>query len=306
MTWLGIDIGGTNTKVALLDSGSSSILEQDSVPTDRSDARAAVQRAGELSAEWVSRHPGIEGAGVTIPGHFDEATGRATIVPNIPGVWRDLPVRDIVASISGRPTTLINDARAFGLAESRLGAGRGSGSVVALVLGTGVGGAIILDGRLHDGRSGLAGEIGHMVLQADGPPCGCGNRGCLEALTRSDLLAARAGASTVADAVAKAAGGDRRALDAIEMAARWIGLALANVATLLAPDAIVLGGGIAQAGEVLWRPLREELLSRSPLLSSASYRLLPAELGTIAGAVGAAILAHDRRNARRTVSGGEL
>lgn len=293
MTWLGLDIGGTNTKVALLDDASSRILENDSVPTDRTDARAAVRRAAELAAMWVTRRPDIRGVGVTIPGHFDAETGCATIVPNIPGPWLDVPVRGTVASFARRPTTLINDARAFGLAESRLGAARESANVIALVLGTGVGGALVLGGQLYNGRGGLAGEVGHMVLQSDGPRCNCGNNGCLESLTRADVLAARAGTDTVADAVAQARRGDERALAAIEEAARWIGIGLANVATLLTPDAIVIGGGIAQAGDVLFRPLREELLRRSPLLPPDSFRLLSAELGTIAGAVGAATIAHD-------------
>ena len=295
MMWLGIDIGGTNTKVALLDDAASSILEHTSVPTDRSHASAAVRRAAELSAAWVGRHPDIAGVGVTIPGHFDAVTGCSTIVPNIPGPWLGLPVRDMVADAARRPTTLINDARAFGLAESRLGAARNSENVVALVLGTGVGGAIVLGGQLYSGQGGLAGEIGHMVLKVDGPPCGCGNRGCLESLTRADVLAENAGTDTVADAVSRARNGDQRAMDAIDAAARWMGIGLANVATLLTPNAIVIGGGIAQAGDVLFRPLREELALRSPLLSPSSYRLLPAELGTIAGAVGAATLAHDSR-----------
>jgi glucokinase len=302
MTWLGIDIGGTNTKVALLDDAASVILEHDSTPTDRADAHAAVRHAAELGAHWANRHPDIRGVGVTIPGHFDAATGRATIVPNIPGRWLGLPVREEIAASVSRPTTLINDARAFGLAESRLGAARDSANVVALVLGTGVGGAVILGGRLYNGQGGLAGEIGHMVLKADGPSCRCGNRGCLESLTRADVVAESAGTDTVAEAVVRARAGDGRALAAIDAAARWIGIGLAGVATLLTPDAIVIGGGIAQAGEVLFAPLRKELLERTPLLAPESFRVLPAALGTIAGAVGAATIAHDAPAAPRSRS----
>lgn len=291
--WLGIDIGGTNTKIALLDSNASVVLEHDSVPTDRAHAAAAVDRAASLAAEWVRRHPTIRGVGVTIPGHFDASTGRATLVPNIPGPWAGLPVRELVEADACRPTTLINDARACGLAESRLGAAHGHQNVVALVLGTGVGGAIVLAGQLYWGRGGLAGEIGHTVLLPDGPPCGCGNYGCLESLIRSDVLAEQAGTTTVAEAVARATAGDPRARRAIDEAARWLGLALANMVTVLTPDAIVLGGGIAQAGEVLFAPLRRELAARSPLVDSASYSVFAAALGPIAGAVGAAVAAAD-------------
>jgi glucokinase len=134
-----------------------------------------------------------------------------------------------------------------------------------------------------------------MVLKADGPPCGCGNHGCLEALTRSDLLAEAAGAASVAEAVSMANAGGERARSAIDEAARWIGLGLANVTTLLAPDVIVIGGGIAQAGELLFRPLREELALRSPLVLADTYQVLAASLGTDAGAMGAAIMIRNRR-----------
>ncbi len=291
--WLGVDIGGTNTKVALLDATVSTILEQHSVPTDRSSATAAVMRAATLAADWVRRYPQIGGVGVTIPGHFDAETGRATLVPNIPGPWQGLPVRDLIAQATARPATLINDARACGLAESRRGAARGQQNVVALVLGTGVGGAIILRGQLYWGQGGLAGEIGHTVLQPDGPACGCGNHGCLESLVRSDVVAEGAGTATVEEAVARAAAGELRSREAITEAARWMGLALANMVTVLTPDAIVIGGGVAQAGEELFAPLRRELAARSPLVDPGSYRVVAAELGPIAGAVGAAVAAAD-------------
>ena len=291
--WLGVDIGGTNTKVALLDAGASQILAHETVPTDRGSAADAVARAAAMAAVWIGLYPEIGGVGVTIPGHFDLASGQATIVPNIPGPWLGLAVREIVAESVARPTTLINDARACGLAESRLGAARGRQNVVALVLGTGVGGAIVLGGQLYWGHGGLAGEIGHTVLQPDGPACGCGNHGCLESLIRADVLAANAGTSTVTEAVALAAAGEPQARNAIDEAARWMGLALANIATVLTPDAIVIGGGIAQAGDVLFTPLRRELAARSPLVDPGSYELVAAELGPLAGAVGAAVAAAD-------------
>lgn len=291
--WLGIDIGGTNTKIALIDRGATRIVQRGSVETDRKNAAAAVARAASIAAEWVQRYPEVERVGITLPGHFDAQTGCATVVPNIPGPWLGQPVRTVIEAACDRPVTLINDARAFGLAESRLGAARGGDNVVALVLGTGVGGALIFGGQLYHGQAGLAGEIGHLVLQADGPQCGCGNRGCLEALTRADVLATAAGADTVAEVVARAEVGDELALSVITDAGRWMGLALANLVTLLTPSVIVLGGGVAQAGEVLFAPLRKELEARSPLVDAASYRLVVAELGTIAGAVGAAVAAAD-------------
>ena len=286
---LGIDIGGTNTKVALLDRAGA-VLETATEPTDRGGAEATVRTAAGLARRWVAAHPGIAAVGVTIPGHFD-AEGCATIVPNLPGPWQGRPVRGPVREAAARPVVLLNDARAHGLAESALGAGRDAGVVVTLVLGTGVGGAIVIDGRLHAGASGLAGEIGHSVVLADGPACGCGNRGCLESLVRADVAAAAAGTATVEEAVARADAGDPRARAAIAESARWIGIALGNVATVVGPEVIVIGGGGAQAGEPLLGPLREEFLRRTPLLRHAPPRIVPALLGPTAGAIGAAIAA---------------
>lgn len=287
---LGIDIGGTNTKYALLDG--DRVLDTGSVPTDRSGSTAAVQRATNLAVRQLAANADVERVGITIPGHFD-TEGRATVVPNIPGEWFGEPVRSVVQEASALPVTLINDARACGLAESRIGAATGAATVVFLVLGTGVGGAVVIGGRLLQGTSGLAGEIGHTVLDSAGPSCGCGNNGCLEALVRSDRLAERAGAASVADAVAAAQRGDDRALSAIAEAGQWMGLALANVANLLAPDVIVVGGGIAAAGATLFDPLRAEFAVRTPLIEAASVRIEPAMLGTYAGSVGAAFAAAD-------------
>ena len=288
--YLGIDIGGTNTKVAVLDADADRVVATGSVLTDRSGAAATLARAASLAVEWIAEHPGIRLVGITIPGHFD-SNGSATIVPNIPGPWLGQPVRDVIASASGRPTVLINDARAHGLAESRLGAGRGAPVVAALVLGTGVGGALVIDGRLHRGTTGLAGEIGHTVVLADGPPCGCGNHGCLESLARSDAIASAAGAATVAEAVERATAGDVRALEAIATAGRWMGLALANVANVYAPDVIVVGGGVSLAGGLLFDSIRAEFVARTPLLAPEATVIVSAQLGTTAGAVGAALAA---------------
>lgn len=293
MTWLGVDLGGTNTKLALLNSNLSSITHTTSILTDRTGPIEAITRAALLARAWVEQHPDIAGIGITLPGHFDADTGRATVVPNIPGDWTGLPVRQIVAASVGRPVALINDARAFGLAESRMGAGRGNHVVIALVLGTGVGGAIVIGGNVFQGSDGLAGEIGHMTLEMNGPICGCGNRGCLEALVRSDVLSANAGTSSVAEAVTRAIDGDKRAAGAVEQAGRWIGLCLANVTTLFRPDAVVIGGGVAQAGDILLSVIEQELRERSPLVPRATYRFVTAQLGPAAGAVGAAIMAHD-------------
>ena len=153
--------------------------------------------------------------GVGVPGLYDPADGPTRFLVNMPGPWAVTPVAGPVAEAIGAAACLINDARAFGLAELRLGAGRGASSMVGLTLGTGVGGVIAVDGRVHQGHDGTAGELGHQTIDPDGPWCGCGNRGCVEAYARADQIAAACGTATAEEAVAarprRRRAGDRRA-----------------------------------------------------------------------------------------------
>ncbi|MGC0272440.1 ROK family protein [Pseudactinotalea sp. Z1739] len=291
--WLGVDVGATTTKIAVVDDEQWSVTDRASAPTDRTAPERTVAACADLVRDWVERIPALRGVGVTLPGHIDPETGFGVVIPNIPGDWRGVPVTGPLRTAAGRPIAIINDARAFVLAESRLGAGRGVDDVLGIVLGTGVGGGVLIGGRLFTGRSGNAGEVGHQVLVRDGPPCGCGNRGCLEALARADVIAAAAGHATVAGAAAAAADGDERARSALREAGAWIGLGLANLVTVLTPEVVVIGGGVALAGDPLMKPLVEQLRASSPLVPPESYRVLPAELGPFAGAVGAAVAASD-------------
>ena len=187
------------------------------------------------------------------------------------------------------PTFLINDARAFGLAELRLGAGKGATSMVGLTLGTGVGGVVIVFGRVHQGHDGTAGEIGHQTIDPDGPWCGCGNRGCLEAYARADQIAAACGTATAEAAVLAAAAGDDRARRGLGEVGRYLGVGIANMITVLSPDKVVLGGGVAAAGDLLFDPIRTEVSRRVRTTAVDEVAILAAELGTWAGAIGAAI-----------------
>ncbi len=162
----------------------------------------------------------------------------------------------------GVPAFLINDARAFGLAELRLGAGRGASSMIGLTLGTGVGGVLAIDGRVHQGHDGTAGEIGHQTIDPDGPWCGCGNRGCLEAYCRADQLSAACGTATAEEAVRAAQAGDARALGGLADWGRYLGIGISNMITVISPDKVVLGGGVAQAGELVFGPIRAEIARR--------------------------------------------
>ena len=190
---------------------------------------------------------------------------------------------------SGCPSPLINDARAFGLAELRLGAGRGASSLVGLTLGTGIGGVIAVDGKVLMGHDGTAGEIGHQTIDPDGPTCNCGNRGCLEAFARADRLAEACGAPTAEAAVERGTerrrGRDRRA----GPRGTYLGIGIGNLITLVNPDRVVIGGGIAAAGDLLLDSARAEIRRRVQTTSLAEVEIVLAELGIWAGAIGAAV-----------------
>jgi len=298
---LGLDLGATNLKWAVVEhaDGTWSTLAHGQVPTrlvaDPDAVPASVtsqlaEMAGTVIAEWGP----VASVGVGVPGLYDPATGCTRFLPNVPGPWAGHPVGDAVAAAAGAPVFLINDARAFGLAELRLGAGRGASSMVGLTLGTGVGGVFAIDGRVHQGHDGTGGELGHQTIDPDGPWCGCGNRGCVEAYARADQLAAACGTATPEEAVRAAQAGDARALAGLADVGRYLGIGIANMVTVITPDRIVLGGGVAAAGEMLFGPIRAEIARRVTTTSVDDVTIVAAELGTLAGAIGAAIHGAER------------
>ncbi|MFL6102228.1 MAG: ROK family protein, partial [Actinomycetes bacterium] len=224
---LGVDIGGTNCKLAVLESAGDRpgppgdrprLLATTTVPTGSGDPGEVVERVAAAAAGPLATHGPVAAAGVGVPGLFDEATGRTLLLPNLPAAWNGYRLRGPLADRLGMPTALINDARAFALAESRLGAAAGCSTVVCLTLGTGVGGGVVIDGRLRFGPSGRAGELGHQVIEVDGPPCGCGNRGCVEAFAAGAVLGRAGGRDTPEAVFAAVAAGDQRAAAAVREA----------------------------------------------------------------------------------------
>jgi glucokinase len=289
---LGLDLGGTNIKWAVVehDGDDWRALATGQGPTPAKDGPdAVVGRLASMGAEVVRDWPDVTSVGIGVPGLYDPATGCTRFLVNVPGDWAERPVAGPVGAALGRPVWLINDARAFGLAELRLGAGRGARSMVGLTLGTGVGGVIAVDGRVHLGHDGTAGEVGHQTIDPDGPPCGCGNHGCLESFARADRIAAACGTATVEAAVAAAHAGDTRALAGLAMVGRYLGIGIGNMITVISPDRVVIGGGVSAAGELLLEPIRDELHRRVRTTSLDEVELVTAELGTWAGAIGAAI-----------------
>ena len=289
---LGLDLGGTNIKWVVVESddGEWRVLDRDQVPTPTADGPdAVVGRIASVGAEAIGRCPGVTSVGIGIPGVYDPVAGSTRFLVNIPGDWAEKPVAGPVGAALGLPAFLINDARAFGLAELRLGAGRGAGSMVGLTLGTGIGGVIAIDGRVHLGHDGTAGEVGHQTIDPDGPPCNCGNHGCLESFARADRIATACGTETVEAAVEAALAGDARALDGLAQVGRYLGIGIGNMITLISPDRVVIGGGVAAAGDLLLGPIRDEVRRRVLMTSLNAVEIVTAELGTWAGAIGAAI-----------------
>jgi glucokinase len=289
---LGLDLGATNLKWTVVERDGDvwRSLDRGQVPTQVAGGPAAiVAQLGDMGAAAIERWPGVVTAGIGIPGLYDPTAGTTRFLVNIPGSWDGFPVADPVADTLGVPVALINDARAFGLAELRLGAGRGASSMVGLTLGTGIGGVIAVDGKVHQGHDGTAGEIGHQTIDPDGPSCNCGNHGCLEAFARADRIAEACGTATAAEAVERARAGDQAALDGLERVGRYLGIGIGNMITVISPDRVVIGGGVSAAGDLLLASARDEIRRRVRTTSITEVELVIAELGTWAGAIGAAV-----------------
>jgi glucokinase len=294
---LGLDLGGTNLKWAVIEHGDGDwrTLATGRVSTEAQEGpEAVVRRIAETGATVMAAWPGIVSAGIGVPGLYDPAAGTTRFLPNVPGEWAGRPVAAPVAARLGIPAFLINDARAFGLAELRLGAGRGASSMVGLTLGTGVGGVVVVNGRVHQGHDGTGGEAGHQTIDPDGPWCGCGNRGCLEAYARADQIAAACGTDTAEEAVSRARDGDARAREGLARVGRYLGIGIGNLVVVISPDRIVIGGGVAAAGDLLFEAIEAELRTRVHITSLQPVTLVAAELGTWAGAIGAAVHGAER------------
>jgi glucokinase len=295
--YLGIDVGGTNSKLAVVeahDGDPPALLATAAIPTGAGDPGEVLGRLAAAGARLAAGHGPVAAAGVGVPGLFDEASGRVVFLPNLPPAWAGREVAGPLAGRLGVPVALINDARSFTLAESRMGAAAGCSTVLCLTLGTGVGGGVVVDGRLRFGPHGRAGELGHQVIDPAGPPCGCGNRGCVEAFAAGGALSRLGGRPSPEAVFAAAAAGDERARAAVEAVAGRLAVGIANLVTVLWPERVVVGGGVAAAGEQLLGPLRRAVAAASPLVDPAAYEIVTAALGPSAGAIGAALWARER------------
>jgi glucokinase len=308
---LAIDIGGTKMAAGVVEPGGR-VITWNQVPTPHDLDAEPLWRALEdlllqvLDAATVSDAAGLSGIGCGCGGPMEWPAGVVSPL-NIPG-WRAFPLKDRLAARFGGgqlPVRVHNDAICMAAGEHWRGAGRGWRNVLGMVVSTGVGGGLILNNRLIEGASGNAGHIGHVVVYPDGPPCVCGGRGCLEAIARGPALAAWAQAEgwrpdqpgmTAKDLAADAAQGHVVAREALRRAGRALGIAVASATCLCDLDVVAVGGGLSQAGSLLFEPLQEALAVHARLDFAREVRVVPAALGQSAGLVGAAalILAGDR------------
>jgi len=313
---LGVDLGGTKILTALVgDDGGIVARERVRTPQDGPDSVvAAVAGTIEavLAAAGVSRRD-VVGVGVGAPGPLNPDTGMVFQPPNLAG-WHDVPLGALLTERLGVRATVANDADAAALGEWRFGAGRGIDDLVYVTVSTGIGGGIIIGGKLLLGVSGTAGEIGHMTIDVNGPRCVCGNTGCLEvlaagpAIARAAQEAVRGGAAStllsraggrveaitarvVADA---AAAGDALAAAVFNRAATYVGVGVANLLNLLNPAMVIIGGGVSKAGDLLLEPVRRTARQRAFLRPARDARIVLSHLGDDVGAIGAATVAFMR------------
>jgi glucokinase len=314
---VGVDLGGTKI-VSLAVAPGGRIVGRDRRSTEASQGpQAVIQRivdsVRQAIAEADLRKADLREVGISAPGPCDIERGLLTAPPNLPG-WRDVPLARIMSETLHVPTLLENDANAAAYGEHRFGAGRPYRHMIFITISTGIGGGIIVDGSIYAGASGAAGEVGHMILEEDGPPCGCGSRGCLEALASGSAIAREAG-SLVAQGrcplLARllsegrpldaknvhlaAQQGDADARAVIERAGRYLGLGLANIINILNPQGIILGGGLCRIGAMILNPARAVAREHAFAQSFADVSIVEGELGDQAGALGVAALAAERQ-----------
>jgi len=309
---IGIDLGGTNLKLALLD-GENRIMARLTVPTGGAEGHdAVIERMIEGTRSLLMQNPGIPvaGIGIGVPGDVDMMTGVTGDLPNLPGRWRGVPVGPAIANAMALPVGVINDAKAFALAEYRLGAAAGADTALCVTVGTGIGSGVIAHGRILYGLGAMAGEIGHLILQPEGPRCTCGNLGCAETLANGPAIVGEAVrrvvqgfttalsgmsggdlAAITPELVARAADeGDPVAIDVIDRAGGWLGITLASAIALLAPEVVVIGGGVAPAAGRYFRAAEGVARAHTGVIDVARITFKPASLGYEAGVIGAALL----------------
>lgn len=314
--FVGCDLGGTNIKVGVVDIETGKIVEEQSAPTLAREGHDAVMARMAGLIEKVIVDSGISkaeigGVGIGAPGVLDLDNGLVLFLPNLPGTWPNVPLVDTIAGKVGLPVYILNDVRAITFGEWKFGAGRGVDTMACFAIGTGVGGGLVINGKLHLGINGTAGELGHQTINFNGPKCGCGNYGCVEAYASGPAIAAAAakvvmqgGTTAIGEMVdydlnkitprvvyEAAVAGDETAQEIYQRAGEAIGIGASNVLVITSARKVVIGGGVAAAGDLLLDPIRRTIQEHVFVMPKELVEVVPAELGTDAGIVGTALWA---------------
>ena len=303
----GIDIGGTKIAVALQNLKKERIAYRNFPMLTELDPHLVLENISDRIVEMLAEtRTKLSAVGIGCPGPIDIENGLVVAPTNLPK-WRDFPIVGLTRKNFGVPVAFDNDANAAALGEYFEGAGRDFKDVLYVTISTGIGGAIICGGQIHHGARASAGEIGHTVVQPDGILCRCGTRGCLETIASGLSIARRAkekfsenngnfngakvseiNAKTVVEAVKN---GDEKMLSVWDETMKFLALGIGNAITIIAPEAVILGGGVSMAGDVLFDPLRRYLMQTVNMMPIEKVKILPASLGGESGVCGALILA---------------
>ena len=311
--FIGCDLGGTNLRAAIVDVETGMVLHHLSVPTlAREGHEAVMRRMAELFLKLIQsaglKKDDIGGIGIGVPGVLDLNRGETLFLPNLPGTWPHVPLVDTIAGLTGLPAAILNDVRSITFGEWRFGAGRGVETVAVFAIGTGIGGGLVLNGHLHLGIGGTGGELGHMVIDYNGPRCGCGNQGCLEVYASGPAIAAM-GMKAVAQGLTTQIGelcefdlnrvtpeliamaakaGDKIACEIYEKAGFYLGVAASSICAAVGPQRIIVAGGVSHAGNLLLEPLERTMRARVHVMPVDQVEIVLAQLGGNAGVIGAA------------------
>ncbi len=325
--YLGIDLGGTSIKAGVVDHQGRVVAKSSAATHGKDGPDAVLKDIAKLAATIVEqaklKMDQIQAVGIGSPGPIDFENGRLASAPNLPA-FRDVPIRDRIAAATGRPAFLENDANAAALAEYWIGAGQDPKirHLVALTLGTGIGGGVVVDGKIVHGGFGNAGEAGHLIVMPNGRLCGCGQRGCIEAYASATHTAKRAAeaieageTSTLTDVTTKqnraltakdvfdaAKANDALALRIVDETALYLGITCVSLCRLLDPQIIVLAGGMVEAGDFLIDKVRQAFTSQNWQMAKPRVRIVPPQLGSDAGLIGAAAVAWNAQASSTTAS----